>query len=946
MTTDDDEPDGSGFLDAKADVERISAELATTIAHQQSSTGALVPVSGGALDAVGMKQGLAETRALVMRKREELKVATDRMRSELEAQMSAARAALAPVEKFVARLTEAIQTVNLYLGRDEEIVTLRDGEAAPEGTPIVCRSMVLSMAEETAIDPEHEGIDVRSIEKFDDWLLADPAHLQQVLPEPRGVVVLVPTKQIRDYGDPWSTRQMNEANRHSYWLIRNGDRLFRMDTDFNVGRRLVPARDEFTSLFYEESYDYSVSPATRTRKPMEPGSSSWARAEEQQGARERHYMKVALILQGLIDRTTVFHPLPAPGISLLKQESYEAGHVVLLDEEERALTTGRQPFDAWLREHNSELRPGMRIVGAFDSAEWRDERYSNDSYRAGHRRVFPATADYPESLVLHTIEERKPDGGLVFRYERGDKVYDEITGRYRKPKTRASATVYATDKFIIPIDLVSEDEMVDYLNARTERQHYVEMFPLLKAAIAVKKAEAEAELPFRRMLAGVLMTEHDLGEDEAVAAVDDLVRWWKFTNKHHRPLVGDGEHEAKAVRMIVAEFDSRRRAAATDDPAVVAKLKALPDVMLVARQRDGSYLALAPMARLLDPSEFARNVYAREWVVRPRGKTVERDWVLVSGTRAARWRILWSDERWAKWNRVATAAEHLSDPDAYDGARQAVDLATAAMSPKEPDGRRMGREARPGTVVRVTYAQRRKRFTVWVWPDRPLRERDGWGDKVDVPSIISYKGDVFWRRGPGGAIVVENEPYLSEQTWSSSWRDSDWTAPWENDRRGEAIVYRDDSKDDEMTAAKAHVRARSEAVRAHREHISRLAATVVDEWERRERVAAYERFLDDYADPDLWDGHKKTLRLGMSFETRQAIEVMVSTLVEAGRDVVGRKVADLLPEYDAVLAEETDKEQRIARRVSSHRRNLNDETLAGCVVQEPEDPDQENIEKD
>ena len=36
------------------------------------------------------------------------------------------------------------------------------------------------------------GIDARSIEQFDEWLLADPAHLDQVLPEAKGVVVLVP----------------------------------------------------------------------------------------------------------------------------------------------------------------------------------------------------------------------------------------------------------------------------------------------------------------------------------------------------------------------------------------------------------------------------------------------------------------------------------------------------------------------------------------------------------------------------------------------------------------------------------------------------------------------------------------------------------------------------------------------------------------------------------
>jgi hypothetical protein len=37
------------------------------------------------------------------------------------------------------------------------------------------------MDEECAVAAEHGGIDARSIEQFDEWLLADPAHLDQVL---------------------------------------------------------------------------------------------------------------------------------------------------------------------------------------------------------------------------------------------------------------------------------------------------------------------------------------------------------------------------------------------------------------------------------------------------------------------------------------------------------------------------------------------------------------------------------------------------------------------------------------------------------------------------------------------------------------------------------------------------------------------------------------------
>jgi hypothetical protein len=914
----------SGFEEAKAEVERLQAEVEQITA--QAPGGSLVPVSGSAVDAVSTKRALAEMRALAIRKQGELKEATDRMRSEIEAQLSAARAALAPVEKFVARLTEAIETVNLYLGRDEEIVTLRDGEPAPAGTPIVCRSMVLAMDEESAIDPEHGGIDARNVEAFDEWLMADEAHLNQVLPEIRGVVVIVPSKQVRDYGDPWTTRKMTEANRHSYWLIRNGERVFRMDTEFEVGYRLVPARDEFTGLFYERRY---VSGGNYERVAMEPGSHAWQQAEEKQGARERHYMKVALILQGLIDRTTVFHPLPAEHVSLLKQESYDAGHVRLIDEEEFALTTGRQPFEEWLREHNAELRPGMRIVGAFNTEGWRQHRYSSESWQRGHERLSPSTAEAPGSYVVHYIEERRPDGGLVFRYARtSDDVYDERTGRWRAPKTRASCTVYADDEFIIPVDLVDEAEMLDYLQARTERHHYVEMFPLLKAAIRVKREERDAEEPFRMLLTGRLITDYDLDPADAGEAVFDLVHWWKFANKYHRPLVGDGEQEAKAVRMIVEEFGRRRRAAATDDPEMVARLKALPGVMLVARQRDGAYIALAPEHRLLDEAEFARNVYAHEWVTRPRGKTTERRWVLVSGTRAARWRILFADERWKRWNRVATAAEHLSDPEAYDGAQQAIALATDALADRD--------EPKSGRVARVTYSQSHKRFRVWIWPDKPIETDHYERLRVHVDVLTAW-----WKRGPGGAVVVESDGHLRGDTFSASFRGITWTPPWEERGKG-AVVYRDDTFAAEIDAATAEVDRQQAAAEEERGRRAGLVGSVIDQWEDAEREAAYQRFLDDYADPDLWEGHLKTLRLGLSHDARNGLAHITDALLDDGQDVEGRTVGQAVEGYlDLLNRTIGDDRDRLAARVEAKVHVVTKvDGLLDCTFRAPEpEPD-------
>ncbi|MHB1599732.1 MAG: hypothetical protein ACYCXY_12800 [Acidimicrobiales bacterium] len=120
-------------------------------------------------------------------------------------------------------------------------------------------------------------------------------------------------------------------------------------------------------------------------------------------------------------------------------------------------------------------------------------------------------------------------------------------------KVRASCVFAEDSELVLPFDLVEVEDMERYLRSRLERRGYLKMFPLLKAVIRAKRAEAEEEAPFRQMLAGVLARENGVSIAEAEEVVDELVSWWKVANRHHRPLVGTEEDNAKAVRMIVDE---------------------------------------------------------------------------------------------------------------------------------------------------------------------------------------------------------------------------------------------------------------------------------------------------------------------------------------------------------------------------------------------------------
>ena len=861
----------------------LAAEAAAMIAEADPATSTSLVVATGNVPAVEMKAVMAHRRADIIKMSARVQEARTELEAKLAVQLAEASAALAPLAKMVKRLEEGIWTASLYLGRDEEMVTLADGAPAPASEPIVVRQMVLSMDQECAVAASSGGIDAQDIEVFDEWLLADPAHLHQVLPETRGVVVLMPRAAGRDYADPRVQSRMDDANRRSYWLIRNGAKLFRMVTDFNVGDRLVPARDEFTAFFSSRR----LNPVTGHYEvvPLEPGSSQWLAAEEGAEARQRHFMRAALILQGLIDRTTVFHPLPSPAVTLLSEESYDAGHVRIVSDAELALGTGREPFRVWLSRLCAQLRPGMRVVGAFDTSEFAVYRYDHRSRLYGNERLSPTAATVPASGVLHRLESRRRDGGLVFLYERTDKRHGYEHGDHgcwgEWPfKQRASCVIYPSDNFILPFDLVDVATMEAYLAARVDRHEYVAMIPLLRAAIAAKSAELDAEAAFRGLLAGEIAKAHGVDVASAAEAVAELVDWWKLANRWHRPLVDpDRQTQAKAIRMISAEFAARRAAAttgATDaavEAAMVASLRAAhPAVMLVARKRNGSYVALEPQLATPADVDVARqaalptNVFVKVHSVSATGRNHKvAEWVL-PGTSWRRWRVLASTPTWDAWDLSATATTHLSGPEVDEAAASLV--ATALAS-------------KVGPAMVVTYDAAERRFAVWSTPHPPTIDEDHLltihPRAIEVTSVTTS-----WKRTSGAKVALVGSSYAH----SSAWHSHDDQGPWAHSQ----VMW----SDPPALAAASSAHARIADVLGRCDHLTSQARaarrSLEDAWKARELARAYERFLEDYADPDLWEGHLKTLRINYPHHSNRSLNLLIDTLVEAGVALGGMSV--------------------------------------------------------
>lgn len=863
------------------EVFRAAAEAARQAADA-AVPGDSVALTSSPEDAVEVKTRLAGAHKQIALARKDAleaqkaaKELIEQKKRELDQMLRDSAAILEPLQKQMDRLQDGIGAVNLYLGRDEEIVVVREGERAPADEVVLVRQTTLNMDEETAFFADAGGMDFSNINAFVEWLQADQRNVDQIIPETKGVVALQPRDRWKDYtGDAYMDARLNEANRETFWLIRNGENLWLTTAPFSVGAHAVPRADLFTDMFVERIGGIS--------RPMQPGSSAWIRAEEAADKLTRHYMKVALLLQGLVDRTKVFHPLPVGGLSFIDQSAYDRGVVRIITDDENVLAAVRQPFKDWLKERTANLDTGMRVVGSFSGYGRGFALYPSEKH-GEPANVHPRGAQPADGVyTIKRIQDRHFD--FAFTFERTDEIWDQYRG-YTKPQRKATGRFAAGDTFVLPIDNVTIDEMEEYLAARSERKEYQTMFPLLRAAIAFKQQEQAEEQPFRDALVAVLAQTAGYDDlDQVGRTADELIRWYKTANKWHRPLNAD---DAKASRLILAEH--KRRQTPTSDTALAAIRQAAPDAIVIAR-RTNDLIAVIPERRRYTAPVAPENIWVTVVTFTSTGSEKSRaSWQTLTRAQVAKWTILHTADAWNDWELDPNKDTRLTD----DEIAEFIDDLLRHPEQLRRSRGSSGALAAPhkGTPFRIVYSE---------------RGADNDRDLVLATVHLNQDGKHYLRDAlatrKSGTLEFfldsEYDNYESNRNHRAS-----WLKPYWGSIRPSNLVWRNEDVEKSLLVAIEGRAAASEAARERSNTASRLAVAVRNAWHDQQWELRRLRYVEDFGDDDLWDEHKKTVKSptwphASRYGQLDFLETMTRALIDGGHDPHGLTLAEaaaLLP---------------------------------------------------
>lgn len=267
------EPEYQKFLTAHVENHRVKAAQlmaqVNEVTHQlgvgmggtllnegQKESSAMVLASQGGADMKAYEKALVKAKdkqlpALF----EEIKAQNSLMAKWMQAELIPLKAQANGLKPRTNAIEARIFNVKLYAGLAEEVKQVKEGKPAGMGEKLCIFQRRHYMDEECLLDYKAGGMDFRKLSEFDEWL-SEERNFTRILPQPRCVVAFRIRHSEKDYSDGITNwRQfiqfaLGEGEAYRRWnnstflYIRNGEQLFRLETEIDFGADLFPDMDK------------------------------------------------------------------------------------------------------------------------------------------------------------------------------------------------------------------------------------------------------------------------------------------------------------------------------------------------------------------------------------------------------------------------------------------------------------------------------------------------------------------------------------------------------------------------------------------------------------------------------------------------------------------------------------------------------------------------------
>lgn len=512
-----------------------------------------------------------------------------------------AQVALARTSQAVSRaqvLLESVQTLTLFTGEDVNVHPICDGEAAPVGTPIHLFQRKLWADEELSYRTVYVRNEINSTRSttFAACLREDPELVHQLIPAPRGVVLMGYTKHHRHIADPYLDEITRKRNERSWLLVRDGQKVWIIDSpvDSHEGaKRLFPEKDVDGSIF-----------GGVDGKRITPEDLRWTDKLDDLHYLSVHYRRFAVMLSGLISRGVFFNGIDFADL-FYGSAVDRTFRLVFDDSGEDSLPNALIPLDEFFERCNGDIRTGSQLM--VDWSHIMSPESTPSLYRRGRDRGRDREYTSYTPLV--------PYGPAIVERE-GDTLY--VSGKYSmfgapkdvRVKLFERGKRIAGEYSFFCIDRLDIPTMNRLMASRDQRTKFLNFMGLFRRAINHAEEIAVIERPIRSHLTKAIVSAGLASEQRAQQIVEESMAAWRADGQKV-PKVGSAEETTLLDRVFRLTEKGRVDVAAVEN---VARARGLVPLQL-AIEADGRILLYTePQVR---DDRVARQVEVTRWVVKP-----------------------------------------------------------------------------------------------------------------------------------------------------------------------------------------------------------------------------------------------------------------------------------------------------------------------------------------
>lgn len=445
-----------------------------------------------------------------------------------EEQAAAALAQTEDVRTYVEKIMEGIESLDLYVGKDVDVTTIREGIPAPSTEPLTFVQKKLLMDEELAVWANvDERFDYSSEGAFFEALREHDSLVNQIFPAERCVLVMASTRRYIDYGDKWTNAVNNRENKKVFLLVRNGMNIHRVfsPVESHLGSaRLFPSQDEQDRVF----------------RGMDGGQITFEDVAytDKLSDHDRfalHYKRFLLLACGLDHRLKLFGDFyeGEPSLNFVSQDFQDQHCRFLHDDTTSGRTLGerRTPLDEWIKEKNAYLRSGSRVM-----CNWFELMNPDTAPAACKSDVYWEKFDRrytPKNSTEVVIAKREGKSFIVTAEVSGETLdYETRTFNCKVNLSKLDASCWTyNDLPYLCLDAVEPEELDWYIHNRETRKDHLSYIRAFKRALKYLREELASQVDTRQRLAKALEDGGIATGEEARAIIQQTVIAWRATNR-------------------------------------------------------------------------------------------------------------------------------------------------------------------------------------------------------------------------------------------------------------------------------------------------------------------------------------------------------------------------------------------------------------------------------